>query len=185
MRQTVALKTWIVFVCFSFSVSWIAWGDPPTVASHSLPLELQEAPDILRLDDTHHLSVPATPPDSFIPDHSPEPPTHAPPVEYTMLQLDNVTAYQSYVNGIHTKLRQNWRPRGATGRVGGKTVVHFELDEQGHVQQMQVTETSGSKKADDLALQAIQHAEPFQEFPKSLQMDKLVVQYTFDFFKPY
>lgn len=191
LRAISMLSIGLFALCLLPAPGWGEDDSPELAIGNTLPeLSLPLAPDIIKTDD-----IPQDAP--FIsPGPSPQSPAITPPAAgqstipatvpaTKMLQLDSVAVYRDYIQSIHQRLRTHWRPREIAGRAGGKTVVNFELDSLGQINHIEVAETSGNNRADDFAVQSIQQAGPFPEFPASLNMEKLVIQYTFDFYKPF
>lgn len=117
--------------------------------------------------------------------YSPKQPAADFKTKATMLQLDGMQSYSNYVKSLHQQLRVNWKPKGLHGKAGGRTVVNFEIGKAGELVKLEVAETSGSNRADSAALDAVRHSAPFPTFPNELNMESMVIQYTFDFYKPF
>lgn len=179
------LYSCLLTMCLLTSPGWGEDAAQEVAIGNTLPeLSLPLAPDIIKTDEIPQDIPQITP--TFSQPPSSAPATGQSTVPATkMLQLDSVAVYRDYIQSIHQRLRTHWKPREIAGRAGGKTVVNFELDSLGQVNHIEVAETSGNNRADDLAVQSIQQAGPFPEFPASLNMEKLVIQYTFDFYKPF
>jgi TonB family protein len=88
------------------------------------------------------------------------------------------TVSRDYLAAIRKRIERFQRyPRFARENgVEGTTTVRFILRNDGHLEELAVSSSSGSKTLDDAALAAIRDAAPFAPFPKDQRGTKLRIQ---------
>jgi|GEM_PF-2415993 len=83
----------------------------------------------------------------------------------------------SYLEQLQQKVRQQWVP-GLT-HTSRRTVLHFTVDREGEVNNLQVAQTSGSSDTDQAALSAVKRAAPFGSMPTSYRENHIDIEFTF------
>ena len=169
-------RLFLASLCFVVITPRLSAEPVPSPAADALAQTLHPS--------VEHIELPLAP--DVLPDGTAPPPAIPPaPASGPLFHLQSVGAYQQYINTLHRQLKNHWKPREVRGRTGGRTVVNFQVEKTGKLVQLAVIESSGNKQADDKAVEAVHQAEPFPVFPRELPMESLVVQYTFDFYKPF
>jgi len=83
--------------------------------------------------------------------------------------------YRAYFNTIRERIRSKWvypRPAGERG-IEGNLVIDFYIANDGHLEHVQLTRSSGSVGLDDAALTAVKLAQPFPPVPDGLCKETL------------
>jgi periplasmic protein TonB len=101
----------------------------------------------------------------------PAPETRAPPKNERVAAFSQAAsnAYNALVFGHLQRFKRY--PRALRGPQG-TVVVEFALDRSGRVISSTVTKSSGSRALDQLALEALQRASPFPQFPAAKPGDR-------------
>lgn len=80
---------------------------------------------------------------------------------------------------VQKRIRSNWNPSPA--EENNRIVVLFTVNRQGTVTSKHVTQSSGSQKADNAALFAIEQSSPFAPLPPDHKEESVDIQFTFDY----
>lgn len=84
-----------------------------------------------------------------------------------------------YMNRLNNKIKSNWNPKIDT--VSKETILRFTIDKEGNITKYNVYKSSGNKKADEKAIEALQKSCPFEPLPKEFKGTNINVQFTFDY----
>lgn len=90
---------------------------------------------------------------------------------------DNIHA--QYIQSIEKLINKNWHP--PKGFKSKKTVVLFNINQQGELLKNEVVRSSGSIEADQKALLAVQTAAPFPPIPYDTNNKGVSIEFSFDF----
>ncbi len=91
----------------------------------------------------------------------------------------DATVYRAYLGSIRTHIEKfKVKPKS---RARGTVVVRFTVDREGKVVERLVSTSSGSSQLDAAALEAIDKASPFPEFPEDLTREQIVLSLPFRF----
>jgi len=85
--------------------------------------------------------------------------------------------FKPFMSGLNKRIRSAWNPGQVTS--SSHAVASFVLDKQGDIKALCLTKSSGSKKADEAALQAAADAAPFGALPAG-SPEIVYVRYSFD-----
>ncbi|MEB3287748.1 MAG: TonB family protein [Vampirovibrionales bacterium] len=80
---------------------------------------------------------------------------------------------------VTRRIKRNWTPpRAAQTR---RIVVRFILARDGRVLERKIIKSSGDSLSDDSALRAVDVSAPFRPFPPSVRLQKVPIEFTFDY----
>jgi TonB family protein len=87
--------------------------------------------------------------------------------------------FASYLLGVKRRIESVWsyppEARGLTGNL----IVTFGITRDGHLSDLQLTETSGIAPLDNEAIRAIRQATPFNPFPERMRFERLNIRAAF------
>ena len=83
-----------------------------------------------------------------------------------------------YLSGMESKVRPNWRP--AFRQDDRRTVLTFNIEKDGRVTGLRVTQSSGSPEVDRESLDAIEKSAPFDPLPSDFPLDSLEITFSFN-----
>ena len=87
--------------------------------------------------------------------------------------------FASYLLGVKRRIESVWgyppEARGLTGNL----VVTFGITRDGHLSDLQLTQTSGLAPLDNEAIRAIRQATPFTPFPERMRFERLNIRAAF------
>ena len=86
--------------------------------------------------------------------------------------------FGDYMTSVRSKISQTWTPPSVLEE--GHAGVIFKLDRNGNVISAYIKESSGNSLYDESALNAIQKASPYQNFPENATREYITVMYSFD-----
>ena len=86
--------------------------------------------------------------------------------------------FGEYMANVNTKIAKAWTPPEVLE--SGHATVVFKLDKNGNLISSQIRESSGNTLYDESALNSIQKASPYAEFPVGASRDYITVMYSFD-----
>ncbi len=89
------------------------------------------------------------------------------------------SVWAPYLEQLRQQIRQSWQLIGLDN--SREVEVRFVVDRQGHLVSSSVVRSSGSSRADNAALQAIQMAAPFNPLPSEAPEPSLIVNFTFTY----
>ena len=74
----------------------------------------------------------------------------------------------AYLDQVVSRIMAVWRlPEKLDGR---KVIIHIHLERSGRVSNLRVEKSSGDKKFDDSAIEAVRTASPFRSVPESAKI---------------
>jgi len=83
----------------------------------------------------------------------------------------------AYMNRLQNKVKSNWiLPHAQEGK---KTVVVFDIDKNGNVSNSFISESSGDKEFDEVALSAISKSAPFENLSQDLNDEYIKINFVF------
>lgn len=101
------------------------------------------------------------------------------PAERTISLDSQDSRYASYLLDVKKRIEHFWgyppEARGLTGNL----VVTFGITRDGHLSDLQLTQTSGIAPLDNEAIRAIRQATPFNPFPERMRFERLNIQAAF------
>jgi protein TonB len=101
------------------------------------------------------------------------------PTERTISLDSQDSRYASYLLDVKKRIEHFWgyppEARGLTGNL----VVTFGITRDGHLSDLQLTQTSGIAPLDNEAIRAIRQATPFNPFPERMRFERLNIQAAF------
>ena len=83
-----------------------------------------------------------------------------------------------YMADLQRRIKRQWFPPRGKETLRVRTI--FKIDSDGAISKLQIDEGSGSKQADDAALEAVQNAAPFRPLPAGAPQ-VVDIQFTFDY----
>jgi len=87
--------------------------------------------------------------------------------------------FAPYLLGVKKRIEGVWGyPPGARG-LTGNLVVTFGITRDGHLSDLQLTQTSGIAPLDNEAIRAIRQATPFSPFPERMHFERLNIRAAF------
>ena len=86
--------------------------------------------------------------------------------------------FGSYMAEVGDKISKNWTPPDVIEE--GHATVVFKLDKNGEVLSSYIKESSGNSLYDQSALNSIQKAAPYKNFPSDSTRDNITIVYSFD-----
>ena len=86
--------------------------------------------------------------------------------------------FGDYMEKVRDKISKNWNPPDVLEE--GHASVVFKLDKNGNVISSYIKETSGNRLYDESALNSIQKASPYAEFPENASREIITIVYAFD-----
>ena len=84
-----------------------------------------------------------------------------------------------YMRDLDRRIRLNWNP--PRGKVSNNVVTFFTITKDGKVTNIKILESSGSKAADDAAINAIYATNPARPLPADFSGDHIDVSFTFHY----
>ncbi len=84
-----------------------------------------------------------------------------------------------YMRSMQRKIKSNWNPPSA--KTSNKVVLLYSLDRKGNVKKCSVLKSSGLKKTDEAAKDALYKSAPFGNLPAEYKGKSVDVQFTFDY----
>ena len=84
-----------------------------------------------------------------------------------------------YMRNMQRKIKRNWNPPSA--KASNKVVLLYTLDREGNVKKCSVLKSSGLKKTDKAAKEALYKSAPFGNLPAEYKGKSIDVQFTFDY----
>lgn len=88
-------------------------------------------------------------------------------------------SWAPYMKRLEKKIRRNWNPPKANE--SKRTVVLFKIDRSGKLLSIKTLKTSGFKKADDAARDAVITSDPFEPLPEGFSGHSIDIEFTFDY----
>jgi TonB family protein len=87
--------------------------------------------------------------------------------------------YAWYIQAIHRKIQERWEGKAIEGR---QPEIIFEIEREGRLRRVKVGKTSGNPAYDQIALRAVNEANPFPPLPEGFQKPTLTVglQFIYD-----
>ena len=86
--------------------------------------------------------------------------------------------FGDYMINVQNKIAKTWTPPDVIE--SGHATVVFKVDKSGNVISSYIKESSGNLLYDESALNSIQKASPYAEFPENSTRDNITVVYSFD-----
>lgn len=87
--------------------------------------------------------------------------------------------FGSYMDNLQTNIKSNWHPDKV--KYSQKTVVLFKIDKSGDLKKVKVLKSSGSRKFDKTALDAIYETAPFNPLPAEFQENSIDIKFAFNY----
>ncbi len=89
------------------------------------------------------------------------------------------TDYGPFMADLEKRIKRNWLPpRHESSK---KVVLMIFVARDGQVVKIDIQKSSGSKEADDAAIQSVHASAPFMAFPPKVKEDILPVEFAFDY----
>ena len=86
--------------------------------------------------------------------------------------------YGPYMADLTRRIKRNWYP--PSGSESKRVIVIFTVHKNGEVSNIRIEKSSGTKLADQAAIQAVQNSAPFRTLPSGAK-DSVDIQFTFDY----
>lgn len=83
----------------------------------------------------------------------------------------------AYMNRLQDRVKSNWV--SPHGQIDEKTVIVFKINKNGQILSTDITESSGDKEFDAVALSAIKNSEPFENFATNIEGEDLTINFIF------
>jgi TonB family protein len=84
-----------------------------------------------------------------------------------------------YMKDLQQRIKQSWRP--PRGNESKRVVVVFRVDQQGKLEDIRVSKSSGVVMADQAAIAAVQKIFPFRPLPEDYAEENIDIEFTFDY----
>ena len=84
-----------------------------------------------------------------------------------------------YMSKMQREIKTNWNPPNI--KTTKHVVLLYKINKDGTVPKSEILKSSGSKKMDASALEALNKSTPFSPLPKKFKGDNIDVQFTFDY----
>ncbi|QPJ61892.1 MAG: TonB C-terminal domain-containing protein [Candidatus Nitronauta litoralis] len=150
----------------------VLFGDCQQVVAESDAYIEQAAPLEAEEDISISQSGPSAP-ESVPPDYLED------PVDISKMSLVGALLFSKYVHEVKDKIFKNWgSPEGAAN---ARLLASVRVFPKGNIDHPTLVQSSGNKKLDHLALEAIRASEPFPPFPKELREPNLKIVVHFDY----
>ena len=96
-----------------------------------------------------------------------------------VLTLTDSVDFHPYMNNLLRKIKYNWKPPMG---IKYKTVtLLFKVDKTGRLLSLKVLNTSGDKKMDECAINAVNLSAPFDSLPVNYKEKDVEIQFKFDY----
>ena len=86
--------------------------------------------------------------------------------------------FGDYMGMVRNKISNTWTPPDVLEE--GHATVVFKLDKSGNLISSYIKEGSGNSLYDESALQSVQNAAPYAEFPENASRETITIVYSFD-----
>ncbi len=87
--------------------------------------------------------------------------------------------FAPYLLGVKRRIESVWSYPPAARGLTGNLVVTFGITRDGHLSDLQLTQTSGIAPLDNEAIRAIRQATPFTPFPERMRFERLNIRAAF------
>lgn len=87
--------------------------------------------------------------------------------------------FAPYLLGVKRRIESVWGYPPAARGLTGNLVVTFGITRDGHLSDLQLTQTSGIAPLDNEAIRAIRQATPFSPFPERMRFERLNIRAAF------
>lgn len=94
------------------------------------------------------------------------------------LQVEEVD-FGPYMSKMQREIKANWNPPNI--KTTKHVVLLYKINKDGTVPKSEILKSSGSKKMDASALEALNKSAPFPPLPKKFKGDNIDIQFTFDY----
>lgn len=84
-----------------------------------------------------------------------------------------------YMSALQKKIKGSWNPK--TMKKSRRTVLLFTVNKKGEVSNIRVVNSSGDKKADAEAIEAVKKSSPFPPLPNEYKEKNIDINFTFDY----
>lgn len=95
---------------------------------------------------------------------------------------DNSTGtinFGPYLNDLQTNIKSNWHPNYT--KYSQNAILGFEIDKSGNLKEIKIIQSSGNKKFDKIAINAIYQTAPFSPLPAEFQQNAIDIRFTFNY----
>ncbi len=92
--------------------------------------------------------------------------------------VNTQSEFGEYMASLRNKIQRSWTPPDVLEE--GHAVVVFKVDRYGNIISSKITESSGNSLYDQSAINAVEQAAPYDEFPETSKKEVLTIQYNFD-----
>ena len=86
--------------------------------------------------------------------------------------------FGDYMTSVRSKIMKTWTPPDVLEE--GHATIVFKLSNDGNVISFYIKESSGNKLYDESAINSIEQAAPFNQFPENTTRSYISIQYSFD-----
>ncbi len=100
------------------------------------------------------------------------------PKKQNTLQVEEVD-FGPYMSKMQKEIKANWNPPKI--KTTKHVVLLYKINKDGTVPKSEILKSSGSKKMDASALEALNKSAPFSPLPKKYKGTSVDVQFTFDY----
>lgn len=98
--------------------------------------------------------------------------------KHNTLQVEEVD-FGPYMSKMQKEIKANWNPPNI--KTTKHVVLLYKINNDGTVPKSEILKSSGSKKMDASALEALNKSAPFSPLPKKYKGTSVDVQFTFDY----
>lgn len=92
---------------------------------------------------------------------------------------ENNSDFKPYINYLQSDIKSNWYPLEFKGKK--RAVAFFRIGRSGELKKVKIFKSSGDRKFDNEALNAVHQSAPFSPLPKEFKGSTVDVLFTFDF----
>ncbi len=87
---------------------------------------------------------------------------------------------QQYMNNMQHTVKANWNPK-TNSENSTRVVLKYRIHKNGEISNIEVLKSSGDKKMDETAIEAVRKSSPLAELPDAIKENYVDVNFSFDY----
>lgn len=87
---------------------------------------------------------------------------------------------QQYMNNMQHTVKANWNPK-TNSENSTRVVLKYRIHKNGEISNIEVLKSSGDKKMDETAIEAVRKSSPLAELPEAIKENYVDVNFSFDY----
>lgn len=87
---------------------------------------------------------------------------------------------QQYMNNMQHTVKANWNPK-TNSENSTRVVLKYRIHKNGEISNIEVLKSSGDKKMDETAIEAVRKSSPLAELPDAIKENHVDVNFSFDY----